>query len=107
MRFSITDEGSHYTVFNDLSRIEQSFDFDKKNGHLLRGSFKMRNGMTGNWVYDDYRLCNNGQTLPFKRNYHVNLGNEETIDLELDFSKIELDNPKSIIFEIPEHYDKI
>jgi len=105
--FEITDNGDHYSVINDLNQTLHNFKFDKMTGYLTEGNFETRNGITGNWQYGDYRICNNGQTLPFKRNYHVNLGNEETIDLELDFSRIELDSPKSITFEIPEHYIKI
>lgn len=96
-----------YHVRSDIDGVMHSFKFDKRNGLLLSGKFETQYGIDGSWEFSDYRVCNNGMILPYKRIYHLKLNKEESLDLELEFSSIELDVPKSIKFEIPSHYIKI
>ena len=55
--------------------------------------------------YSDYQSADQIE-LAFTRQHLIDLGDEQT-ELELDFSTIEFNNPKTIIFNIPSHYDRI
>lgn len=101
------EDSTHYHIRTNIDGIVHDMSFKKSNGFLTHGRFKSQYGVDGHWTYDDYRVCNNGQFLPFNRSYHLTLGAEDYLDLKLDFSSIELEIPQTITFEILGHYTKI
>jgi len=96
-----------FVVKSDIDGILHKFKFDRSNGHLSSCKFETQYGISGWWEFSDYRQASDDCILPYKRVYHIDLNQEETFDLELDFSNIELNIPKEIKFEIPGHYSKI
>ena len=109
--FEKEEDNDYFHITSDIQGVLHVFTFDKSNGFLVRGKFETQFGLDGEWAFSDFRQCvsqdgNTGVILPFKRNYNLNLGPDETLVLELNFSEIELDIAKSIKFEIPDHYIK-
>ncbi len=79
---------------------------DRLDGHVKHGSLEAKVlGLSCNFTFDDYRDIN-GSYLPFYRRYEFDMGKDEYLSVQMEFSSIELDVPKSIKFEIPEHYTK-
>lgn len=97
----------YYTVAVNINNVIHHFNFDKYTGWLISGTFEDKYGYSGSWAYDDFRELNSGVYLPFKRVYKLILSDEESIQLDIDFSKITLEESKTIKFKIPSHYARI
>ncbi len=105
----ITDYVEHenvYTLSTMLNDIYHEFDLEKNHGNTVSGRFNERFHADGKWEFDDFRILSD-ITIPFKRNYHIQSVEIRDLHINIDFSDIELNNPKEIKFSVPNHYDKI
>lgn len=82
------------------------FSYDKLTGKLISGSFMDKYSLNGNWDYSDYRKVQTHE-IPFERKFHINFDDENFLELEIDFSEIQIGTPYDLKFEIPAHYSRI
>lgn len=83
-----------------------TFYYDKFSGLLKRGEFIDRFNVSGEWHYDDYRFVDN-MAFPYLRTYTVNFNGENELTLNIEFTKVEINVPKTIKFNIPSSYSKV
>ncbi|MEM9990615.1 MAG: DUF4292 domain-containing protein [Bacteroidota bacterium] len=58
-------------------------------------------------VYQDYRSLADGQKFSYFRQIDVNTPNTGTLGIRMEFSKVEVNVPTTIRFEIPKQYTKM
>ena len=96
-----------YTFAAMASNIYHEFHVSKSSGLQIGGRFSEKFSSDGEWLYSDHRIIQEGMVLPYKREYVVNHGINESFSLKLKFSEIEVENPKAIKFSIPNHYTEL
>ncbi len=96
------------TMINDMLH---ELSYDIHTGLLTRVSFKDNFSLSGSWTYSDYRLVSEKIYLPYQRIFQIETfsknNNDEKLILELNFSNIEIDNPKPLRINIPDSYNRI
>ncbi|MDQ3046093.1 MAG: DUF4292 domain-containing protein [Bacteroidota bacterium] len=55
--------------------------------------------------FGTYTPTSSGQSFPFKMNYTIKA--KKNVDIDLEFSKVELDQEQSFPFKIPDNYEQI
>lgn len=105
--WEVTEDSLHYSVKTLAQNIFHTFNLDKRTGTIASGAFHDKFVSDGTWIYGDYRLVKEGMVLPFYRRYELTMGNDEYLSLEINYSEIELDQPKDIKFSIPSHYSRM
>ncbi len=58
-------------------------------------------------TYDNYAYVKQEIQIPYFREYKFGIAKNDTLTVEVDYTSIELNNPKTIRFEIPPHYERI
>ncbi len=103
----VEEKESIYTLSTMLYNIYHEFDLEKNSGLTLGGRFNERFQVDGKWEYSAFATLSNGASLPYHRNYYILSGNNPDLNVNIDFSDIELNNPKEIRFNIPDHYQRV
>jgi len=57
-------------------------------------------------LYGDYRLVNESQMIPFEKSIQID-GPQGLMRFQISFTKVDLNQPEEMIFEIPEHYQTV
>lgn len=96
-----------YSIETLIGDMVHQFDFDTETGLHTGGHFRNEDGINGRWVYNDYRMVENNIEVPFYRYFNIQLNENESIILSLDFSAIEINQEKTINFQIPSHYQRV
>ena len=94
----------HLTIETMIFEILHKFRLNRSEGQIIAGSFMDNTNLSGNWQYDNYQLISDSISLPYNRNYSVILPEGQNLNVNLDFSEIELNIDKTINFKIPHHY---
>lgn len=97
---------NHIVIKTKINNIIHSLTYDIYTGHLKSVEYH-DTFSSGTWSFSDYRLVDDAMTLPYKRTYVFQYGNNENLTLDLDFNKIEIDIPKTIQINIPPRYNRI
>lgn len=100
----LTDKG--FTFRSMAGDVVVDMNFDGHTGFLVSGQFYDRFSRTGNWQFSDFRKIL-GRHYPFKRNYSIDYGDNETMELKIDILELDIDKAYKLRFEIPEHYTKL
>lgn len=105
--FSIKEsEYNAYISNKDRQQIEYLFTSDYTN-RILSTEMNSKKGETSMlWKYDDFRPASNNQLFPMKMKMDLNLPND-IVNMNLSFSKVEVNNDFSINFSIPNKYEQI
>jgi hypothetical protein len=75
---------------------------------LKEYALKDRNGNTALAKFDDYKSTNKTKVLtPFSRNYYFKSRDGDQGKIEINISELELNIEKSLIFNLPLHYDRL
>ncbi|NNE26933.1 MAG: DUF4292 domain-containing protein [Saprospiraceae bacterium] len=91
----------------DTFGVESTLEYDVASGLLTGGYFENENDFSCEWNYGNYQLLADSIEVPFFRFYKLQLSEQESLTLRLEFSNIEIDVAKSIRFEIPSHYTRL
>jgi len=98
---------SELVIKSQAQNLLHKFIVDKKSGTVSGGQFDSKFGASGTWTYGDYKDVGEQQYLPHFRKYEVQIDEENYLSLEMDFSVIEINVPKSIRFNVPTHYKRL
>ena len=90
-----------------INEVTHQLKFNKYTGLLNELTFKDRFSLTAIMTYDDYRLVDDNNYFPYLRVIHIDFGNGEKLNLELNYLKIETNIPKAITINIPNSYNRI
>lgn len=97
----------HLNIKTSVGSILHKFIIDNESGYVLGGTFKDQFTAEGAWQYEDYIFQIAEIPVPGSRSYNISLAeNEDPLKMKINFSELEVDNPKSIRFSIPSHYTR-
>ncbi len=96
-----------YTIECMSENILHKFILDSTTGNITKGQFKEKFIASGNMLYKDYSYNIGTKAIPRYRYYQLTNDKEETITMETNFSKWEVDVTQPIRFSIPSNYTRL
>lgn len=102
----IKNNQHHLYVEKDNVRAEYWMDGTTYQLNEMQFS-DVRNDQTFRMVFDDYKEIEDEQIFSYFRNLNVSGKNTNNIDMDIKMSDVEINEPKSIKFEIPKRYKKV
>lgn len=106
--FESSIELDHYQLDGTYDNIECNYQLRGEDYELKALQFvDNRDKKEVEFSFDDYQTLDNGQKYSYFRN--IKLMSEQTgnVDMSIQLSKLELDVPKTIRFEVPSRYTRI
>lgn len=86
--------------------LHLKYTLDKSNLNLTMLQFADRYGNRATAQFKDYRKFGK-YTLPYIRNYFFEDVNSNNYILNLEIKEVEINKAKSVIFDIPSHYERV
>ena len=86
---------NHYWLSGSDYHLEQMGFIDKQAGRMVQIDF------------EQYQDLSNKQNFSYFRKLKLNSPGSEPINLEIDFSKVDLETPQEFRFKIPERYTRV
>jgi hypothetical protein len=105
-KLEITQDSNEIIVKTTIKDIRIKYVLEKSTLLVINSSFTDRYGNTANVQFLDYRKHGKCQ-LPFTRNYSFTDTQLNSYLLNLEIKEIELNIEKSVIFNIPSHYERV
>ena len=114
--FSFYDIQDLITANPKISKREYDFELNKTGFHL--GSDDFNYTITNNYRIQNTKINNNTNNLEFAlegyekednfpRKLTLKVETEETFEATINYSKVEINTPQKILFEIPAYYEEI
>lgn len=103
----ISEKEDSYLISSNFNSLNHTFIYSKTTGLLKLIHIKDRFSFDGSIKYDNYRFVNDSLALPFDREYSIKFDNGDWYEMQLSFSKLEIDAPKEIKFSIPSNYTRV
>ena len=114
--FSFYDIQDLITANPKISKKEYDFELNKTGCHL--GSDNFNYTITNNYRIQNTKINNNTNNLEFAlegyemednfpRKLTLKVETEETFEATINYSKVEINTPQKILFEIPASYEEI
>ena len=114
--FSFYDIQDLITANPKISKKEYDFELNKTGFHL--GSDNFNYTITNNYRIQNTKINNNTNNLEFAlegyemednfpRKLTLKVETEETFEATINYSKVEINTPQKILFEIPASYEEI
>ena len=105
--WQISSDSTTLVMKSLAQNLIHKFVVDRQTGWVTGGQFESRYGASGYWTYGDYRKVTEQHYLPFFRKYEVQIDEDNYLSLEMNFSEMEINEPKAIRFQVPAHYTRI
>ena len=102
----ISDKHSVH-ISSMTQNVLHQFTVSKSSGFVTGGKFRVKFAGDGEWLYDDYREVKPGVFLPYYRKYDIYVSEDEYLSLDIKFSEITLDEPKTLPFSVPSRYTRL
>ncbi len=101
-------EGGQYLLRGRSDRYEGRYYLDARDFRLQRMVLEdFRSGYRLDLKLEQYRQDDSGRNFSYFRSLQLESNDFGAAELKIQFSKVEFDVPKSIRFEIPEHYSRV
>jgi len=102
--WEIKEDINFVNIKTTAANLLCEFQISKFDGEVYEIKFGNAKGSKGLIKYGDYRPVTANLNLPFKRIYEFSLESGTNLIIDINFSKIEIDDPTIIKFNIPKHY---
>ena len=99
---------NQHHLFVEKDNVRAEYWMDGTTYRLNEMKFSdVRNDQTFKMTFDDYEELEDEQIFSYFRNLNVSGKNTNNIDMDIKLSDVEINEPKSIKFEIPKRYKKV
>ena len=99
---------NQYHLFVEKDNVRAGYWLEGGTHFLKQMQFTdVRNDRTFNMTFDDYQQLEDKQYFPYIRNLNVSGENMNEADMKIKLSKVEINIPKSIRFDIPKRYKRV
>ena len=106
--FNLENKELSYHLFGKNDWMESHYWLNNKDLSIQKMNFDdFRDGRKVNMSLDNYSQTPDNQNFSYFRKLELSSEQTGDISVDIDFTKIELNTPKSINFEIPERYKRI
>lgn len=101
------ERNTSFHIFGSDDKIENQFWLNKDNFELQKMAFKdLSKGIEAQFRLEGYQEAADNQNFSYIRNLELTSQETGKVSIGVDFSKVELNIPKSIRFEIPKRYTR-
>jgi len=101
-------DNDRYRMFVEKDNVRAEYWIDGLTYQLAEMTFTdIRNDRKFNMTFGTYNPLEDQQNFSYFRNLNVSGKDMNTPDLDIKLSKVEIDQPKSIKFEIPKRYKRV
>ena len=101
-------DDNQYHLFVEKDNVRAEYWLEGQTHHLNQMRFSdVRNDRTFTMTFDNYKELDDKQIFSYFRNLNVSGKNSGEMDIDIKLSDVEINEPKSIKFEIPSRYKKI
>jgi hypothetical protein len=103
----VEQEGIHYILKGIDQDLQLKYWLNAYTLELDKALLIDHRGRTIDIQYDDYRVLDSGQKVPFFRQYTVPYDDRGNAEIIMNIKTIEINVPKKTRFSIPAHYERI
>lgn len=101
-------DSTYYLLSQKTDRLEAKYWLDGAELLLRRFFFNdFRNSRSMDVVASDYRRLEGKQNFSYVRSFNLNSSDMGLMKVDIEFSKVEINVPQKIEFEIPAHYARM
>lgn len=101
-------DSSYYLLLQKTDRLEAKYWLDDAKMLLRRLMVNdFRNNRRVDVFASDYQRLEDKQNFSYVRRFNLNSPDMGEMNVEIEFSKVEINVPQKIEFEIPERYEKV
>jgi hypothetical protein len=98
--------GSNCKLTANIDIYDVTYVLDAYDLHLSELEIKDQTGRKTKALFDEYKKLNNTK-VPYIRKYSFYDETRIVAKLDVDVNEIEIDIPKTMIFSIPSHYERV
>ncbi len=99
---------NQYHLFVEKDNVRAEYWMEGVTHFLKQMQFTdVRNSRTFNMTFEDHRQLEDEQYFSYIRNLNVSGENMDEADMKIKLSKVEINIPKSIKFDIPKRYKRV